>query len=99
MVLQYTFILAASKQLPKQLTDFDTGKAKPRKTVGIRMPDSDICQAILAGLDRPLLCSSAYTEIQDTFDLPEAALLADSYAGCGIAFIVDAGHQVKQPPP
>ncbi|KAK9833123.1 hypothetical protein WJX74_007940 [Apatococcus lobatus] len=90
----YTFILAASKQLPKQVTDYDTGKAKSRKTVGVRLPDSEICQAILADLDRPLLCSSAYAETEDTFDLPEAAVIADAYAGRGIDFIVDAGHQV-----
>lgn len=93
-LLQYTFILAASKQVPKQVTDFDTGKAKSRKTVGIRLPDSEICQAILGDLDRPLLCSSAYAETEDTFNLPEAAVIADAYAGKGIDFIVDAGHQV-----
>ena len=80
------------------MTDFDTGKAKSRKTVGVRLPDSDICQAILADLDRPLLCSSAYAETEDTFDLPEAAVIADAYAGRGIDFIVDAGHQVSDPP-
>ncbi len=60
------------------------------------MPDSDVCQAILAGLDRPLLCSSAYMEVEDTFELPEAAVIADAYAGRGIEFIVDAGHQVSR---
>ena len=37
--LQYTFILTASKQLPKQCTDYQSGKTKQRKSVGVRMPD------------------------------------------------------------
>jgi len=47
----YTFILPASKQVPKQL--------KTRKdTVGIRIPDNKICHEIVRGLGHPLMSAS-----------------------------------------
>ena len=42
--LQYTFILTASKQLPKQCTDYQSGKSKQRKSVGVRIPDDLVLQ-------------------------------------------------------
>lgn len=41
---QYTLILHASKAMPKQCVDYLTGKSKPRKTVGVRMPGDALCQ-------------------------------------------------------
>lgn len=41
---QYTLILHASKRLPKQCVDYLTGKAKQRRTVGVRLPGDPICQ-------------------------------------------------------
>ncbi|KAL2564802.1 hypothetical protein AAZV13_19G068400 [Glycine max] len=55
----YTFILIASKELPKQCIRFGTSSAKyaSRKNVGVRMPDDAICQAILKEMDAPLICT------------------------------------------
>ncbi len=47
----YTFILDASKQVPKML------KTK-KDTVGIRVPDNKICQMIVAELGHPLMSAS-----------------------------------------
>ena len=47
----YTFILPASKMVPKIL------KAK-RDTVGIRVPDNNICQAIVRELGNPIMSTS-----------------------------------------
>ena len=47
----YTFILDASKQVPKQL------KAK-KDTVGIRVPDNRICNEIVKALGHPLMSAS-----------------------------------------
>jgi len=47
----YTFILEASKQVPKQL------KTK-KDTVGIRVPDNKICQLIVKELGHPLMSAS-----------------------------------------
>jgi tRNA threonylcarbamoyl adenosine modification protein (Sua5/YciO/YrdC/YwlC family) len=47
----YTFILEASKQVPKLL------KTK-KDTVGIRIPDNKICHCIVKELDHPLMSAS-----------------------------------------
>lgn len=93
---QYTLILTASKCMPKQCLDFASRKSKPRKTVGIRMPDHPVCRAITDQLDRPLLCSSVHTEDDVVVDdssvmLPDPALLFDAYAGRGLDFMVSDG--------
>lgn len=49
---QYTFILPATKEVPRRLLH-------PRKkTVGVRLPDHRICQALLAQMGEPLLTST-----------------------------------------
>ena len=40
----YTVILHASKALPKQVTNYVSGKSKHRTTVGVRLPDDPVCQ-------------------------------------------------------
>ncbi len=47
----YTFILQASREVPKLL------KTK-KETVGIRIPDHAICQAIIAALGNPIMTTS-----------------------------------------
>ena len=51
----FTFILDANSNVPKI---FKTNK----KTVGIRVPDNAICQAILEKLDHPMVSSSIHSE-------------------------------------
>ncbi len=48
----YTFVLPATRDVPRVLLD-------KRRTVGIRVPASPICGALVAALGRPLLTSSA----------------------------------------
>ena len=48
----YTFILAATKEVPKRL------QHPKRYTVGIRIPDHPVVLALLAELDEPLLSST-----------------------------------------
>jgi tRNA A37 threonylcarbamoyladenosine synthetase subunit TsaC/SUA5/YrdC len=62
--VQYTFILPASKQFPKQCIKHgrSTRYAK-RKQVGVRIPDDPICQAILQNLDEPLICTRFVVEL------------------------------------
>jgi tRNA threonylcarbamoyl adenosine modification protein (Sua5/YciO/YrdC/YwlC family) len=50
----YTFILPGSNQLPK---DF-----KKRKTVGIRVPDNRIAQALVMGLGHPIVSTSIHDD-------------------------------------
>lgn len=89
----YTLILQASKQLPKQITNFESGRSKHRLTVGVRLPDDAVCQAILQQLDKPLLCSSVHASVEQEGgnDTLEAAVLADMYGPQGLGFVVDVG--------
>ena len=48
----YTFILPATREVPRRLMH------PSRKTVGLRVPEAPIVQALLAELGVPLLCAS-----------------------------------------
>ena len=53
-------------------------------------------QAVLAGLERPLLCSSVHVEAgAGALELPEAAVMLDIFEPRGIDFVVDAGVTVR----
>lgn len=58
----YTFILKATNEVPRRLQN------PKRKTIGIRIPDNAICQALLEELGEPLMSS---TLIMPDKDLPE----------------------------
>jgi tRNA threonylcarbamoyl adenosine modification protein (Sua5/YciO/YrdC/YwlC family) len=48
----YTFILRASREVPKRLQN------PKRKTIGLRIPDNKICQELLRECGEPLLSTS-----------------------------------------
>ncbi len=52
----YTFLLPATKWVPKLVRD------PKRKIAGIRIPDHPLCQALLQELDQPLISTSAKIE-------------------------------------
>jgi tRNA threonylcarbamoyl adenosine modification protein (Sua5/YciO/YrdC/YwlC family) len=60
----YTFILNASRQVPKILLE-------KRKTVGIRVPDNIVCQALLSKFGRPIINTSACLGDQAYLNDPE----------------------------
>ena len=60
----YTFILPASKEVPKIL------KSK-KDTIGLRVPDHPITQAIVAMLGRPLLSASLPGELVEEYTDPD----------------------------
>jgi tRNA threonylcarbamoyl adenosine modification protein (Sua5/YciO/YrdC/YwlC family) len=85
----YTFILPASSNVPRT-----TNKKQP-KTIGIRIPDHAIVQAILDTIDEPILSSSLILpgmedEIFDTEDLYDAV-----YGE--VDLFVDAGYCPLEP--
>ncbi len=79
----YTFILEGTKELPRRVLH------PKRKTIGLRIPDHVLVQALLAELDQPLLTS--------TLILPgEEAPLSDaeeirSRLGKLLDLVIDAG--------
>ncbi len=80
----YTFILNATREVPKRLLH------PKRKSIGIRVPDNAIAQALLAGLNEPLLTS---TLILPSSDLPltEAHDIAEKLAK-QIDLVIDGGN-------
>ncbi len=80
----YTFIHRATKQVPKRLQNVK------RKTIGIRVPDNAIAQALLQELGEPLMSS---TLIMPGEELP----LTDPYEirdllDHEIDLVIDGGH-------
>ncbi len=60
----YTFILPASKQVPKILQS-------KKSTIGLRVPDNNICREILTELDNPILSASLPGEMVEEYTDPE----------------------------
>jgi tRNA threonylcarbamoyl adenosine modification protein (Sua5/YciO/YrdC/YwlC family) len=85
----YTFVLPATSQVPKSVSH------SKRRSIGIRIPDHDVVQALLHSLDEPLLSSSLILpdpegEIMDSEDL------YDEVYG-QIDLFVDAGYCPLEP--
>lgn len=82
----YTFILKATNLVPKIAVT-------RQRSVGIRIPDSPIALALVRGLGRPLLSSSAITpegeELIDAADIQRAM-------GHGLGLILDGGYQYRE---
>jgi len=60
----YTFILPASKQVPKMLQS-------KKSSIGLRVPDNIICQQILTTLGNPILSTSLPGEMVEDYTDPE----------------------------
>jgi tRNA threonylcarbamoyl adenosine modification protein (Sua5/YciO/YrdC/YwlC family) len=77
----YTFILNATRQVPKTLLE-------KRTTVGIRVPDNAVCQTLLSEFGRPIISTSACLPDQEFLSDPEEiattfGLLADIFLDSG----------------
>lgn len=55
----YTFILPATKLVPRLVM------SPKRKTTGIRVPDQNVCQALLESLGNPIVSTSAHSKDED----------------------------------
>ena len=60
----YTFILPASKQVPKILQS-------KKSTIGLRVPDNIICQSFLAELGNPILSASLPGDMVEEYTGPD----------------------------
>lgn len=77
----YTFILGASKQVPKIL------KAK-KDTIGIRVPDNKIARCIVQELGNPILSTSLPGEFVEEYTDPE--IIQDRF-GKLVDLVIDGG--------
>lgn len=76
----FTFILEATREVPKIVQS-------KRKTVGIRVPNCPIVQAIVKELGRPVITSSAVSQSGEPFIDPEE--IDDRFKG--LAMVLDSG--------
>ncbi len=90
----YTFIHKATKQVPRRL------QHPKRKTIGIRVPDHPIAQALLAELDEPMMSSTLILpdddmpltdpyEIRDILDHAVDTIIDGGYCGFEPTTVVD----------
>lgn len=77
----FTFILPASKQVPKIL------KTK-KDTIGLRIPNNVICMSILEALDNPILSASLPGEMVEEYTDPE--IIYETF-GNQVDFVIDGG--------
>lgn len=95
----YTFILEATREVPKRL------QHPKRKTVGLRIPDHPIVQALLAELDGPLLSTTLQLpgddqplndpyEIRDLLEHQVDLVLDGGYGDVDSTTIIDLSGEV-----
>ncbi len=77
----FTFILPASKQVPKILQS-------KKSTIGLRVPDNEICQQILNELDVPILSASLPGDMVEEYTDPE---IIYEKLGHLVDFVIDGG--------
>jgi tRNA threonylcarbamoyl adenosine modification protein (Sua5/YciO/YrdC/YwlC family) len=77
----FTFILPAGKQVPKLLQN-------KKSTIGIRVPDNEICRNILEELGNPILSTSLPGEMVEEYTDPE--IIYEKF-GSVVDFVIDGG--------
>ena len=85
----YTFILEASKEVPRRLSH------PSRKTIGLRVPEHKTLQALLEMLGAPLLATTLIPR-GETEPLNDASLIRDQLEH-ELAVVIDAGACHHQP--
>lgn len=77
----YTFILPASKMVPKILQS-------KKSTIGLRIPDNVICQYILEAMGNPILSTSLPGEMVEDYTDPE--IIYEKFENL-VDFVIDGG--------
>ncbi len=85
----YTFIFKGSKEVPKRLLN------PKKKTIGIRVPDNNICQALLAELAEPIMSTSLIMpgETMAEYDPEHIRDLLEHH----VDLIINGGHLGEHP--
>ena len=84
----FTFVLPASKLVPKIMIT-------KQKTVGIRVPDNNICLALIEELENPILTTSAILDKEG--DPLSEAYEFDELLGNMIDLVIDGGMVFPDP--
>ncbi len=84
----YTFVLPGTKLVPKIMVT-------KQKTVGIRVPDNNICLALIEALGNPIVNTSALLDQEGT-PLTEAYEFEEKLGGM-ITLVIDGGRVYPNP--
>lgn len=85
----FTFILPAAKSLPSSIEGL-------RKTIGIRIPDNRIVQAIVEELGNPLLTTSVKSDGGETEYTTDPELIFEKYEKL-VEVVIDGGYGNDEP--
>jgi tRNA threonylcarbamoyl adenosine modification protein (Sua5/YciO/YrdC/YwlC family) len=85
----YTIVLAATREVPKLLLD-------KRRTIGIRVPQSPICEALVRALGKPLLTTSAIPPGGEGVPVMDVAEGKEAWTH-GLDVTIDGGDVPNQP--
>ncbi len=85
----YTFILPATKEVPRRLLH------PKKKTVGVRIPDHPVAQALLAGLGEPMLSSTLLMPGEDE-PMTEGWLIKE-FLDHQVDAVIDSGECGREP--
>lgn len=86
----YTLILRGSREVPKRLM------MPKRNTVGLRVPDHAIVQALLEELDAPILSATLKIPNREAYELNDATLI-EEYIGNQVDAVIDGGACSMEP--
>lgn len=86
----YTLILKASREVPKKLL------MPKRNTVGLRVPNHVIIQAVLAELGAPILSTTLKVPGYEAYELNDASMI-DDVIGNHVDAIIDGGACSMEP--
>ena len=96
----YTFIHEATKQVPRRMLH------PKRKAIGIRVPDNEICRALLSELNQPILSTTLILpgdehpltdpeEMRETLDKQVDLVIDGGFCGLDATTVVD---MIAEPP-
>mgnify|MGYP003384634910 CR=1 FL=1 len=85
----YTFVLPATKEVPKRL------QHSKRKTIGLRIPENEIVLALLEELNEPLMSSTLILPDED-FPMTDPEEIMDKI-GKQVDLIIDGGFGGAEP--
>lgn len=85
----YTFVLVATRSVPKRLQN------PRRKTIGIRVPDHPVPQALLAELNEPIMSSTLMLP-GESLPLTDPAEILDKLQGV-VDAVIDSGSCRREP--
>ncbi len=83
----FTFILPASKIVPKQMQS-------KKSTIGLRVPDNEICRHILEAVGHPILSASLPGDMVEEYTDPE--IIYEKF-GDKVDYVIDGGIGGMEP--